>query len=165
MIKKRAGRRRGRPKKEPAPWGDRPRLTDKQWRALDREFRGREQKWRQGEWPTPAQTVAEYAKVSRQSVDKWRKDPEYRRGRDWLLSDKISHQLEQADQDEEDPSLTEKQREHLVYDFVRRDWTGPVRSVIDQKIYRSIDAYAAHLLEHEALPASDELLDVNKKSE
>jgi len=92
----------GRPEKTSAPYGEKPNLTENQWRALERELRGclsgpNSKSW---PWVTPAQRVAEFAGVTRQSVSEWRReDPEYRRGLYWLLLlPPLATQLARADQ-------------------------------------------------------------------
>lgn len=106
----------GRPKKSQSPKGEKPQLTDKQWLALEREWGGCSEKYLKDEWPskTPAEIVARAAGVSRQIVDRWRKNPgycrEYRRGLDWLLIEKLTQSLDRSDQtagDPDDPNFAE----------------------------------------------------------
>ena len=104
-------RGRGRPKKTPAPTGERPDLTEKQWLALEREFRGCRDKWNSEGWPssTPAQIVAEFADVSVQMIFRWRReDPEYCRGLDWLLIEQLQQRLAREGQSDSQPPATEE---------------------------------------------------------
>ncbi len=103
----------GRPKKSPSPQGQKPQLTDNQWRGLEKECRGYQNtsdRQKDG-WPsrTPAQTVASAASVTRQAVHKWRKDPQYRRGLYWLMCEKSSERVEHIA--ENDPGFKEFCRE------------------------------------------------------
>ena len=110
MPTKKTGRSRGRPKKVSSPFGEKPNLTDTQWLALEREWRGCGEELVKDEWPsrTPAEIVARAAGVSRQMVHKWRTDPnyrpEYRRGLDWLLIEKLTQSLDRSDQAPDDPT-------------------------------------------------------------
>lgn len=93
----------GRPEKTSAPYGEKPNLTENQWRALERELRGC-RGGREGKpWPskTPARFVAEYADVSVQIVFRWRNEDEYLRGLWWLLLKRLAAQLVRADQDDD----------------------------------------------------------------
>ncbi len=104
-------RGRGRPKKTPAPTGERPDLTEKQWLALEREFRGCRDKWNSEGWPasTPAQIVADFAGVSRQMVDTWRReDPQYFRGLEWLLMERLLQRLDRDFQSDSQPIANDK---------------------------------------------------------
>ena len=119
MPKKKAARSRGRPTKKPSPKGKKPRLTDKQWLALERERGGCREGYKKDGWPskTAAEIVGRAAGVSRKMVHQWRTDPkyrhEYRRGLDWLLIEELTQRLDQsgqtadADTDTDDPNSTE----------------------------------------------------------
>ncbi len=102
MTQKPAKRKPGRPKKSPSPKHKKPKLTNEQWLGLKREFHGCHKEWQQDGWPsgTPAQTVAKFAGVSRQIVHRWREDPQYLRGLEWLLIEKLSQRPVYGDQDE-----------------------------------------------------------------
>ena len=101
MNQKSGKRGPGRPPKAPAPTGEKPELTDEQWRGLKRELRGCEDlaKWQRDGWPssTSTQLVAEAAGVTRQMVYTWRKDPAYAAGLVWLESRRLIHGLEDND--------------------------------------------------------------------
>ena len=110
-------RGRGRPPKAPAPTGEKPDLTEKRWRALEREFRG----WRGGrnkeDWPSsaPAQFVAEFADVSVQMVFRWRKDPEYLRGLYWLLVERLEQRLARDDQSDSQPIANDEPQSDEIW--------------------------------------------------
>ena len=173
MTKGSSKRRRGRPKKSPAQLGEKPHLTGKQWRGLERELRGCVQEWEINEkweltaWPsqTPSQMVAESAGVTDRSVQGWRKDLEYLRGLFWLVAQKVTKRLEADNKDEPDPTLTERQRAAQLHAFVKQNWTGPVQSPLGEdeeeprgrRVFVSVDDYVAHLLEHDdVVPMSDQ---------
>lgn len=165
MVEKTA-RSRGRPKKEPSPFSEKPRLTAKQWLGLEREFLGIKDQWQSDGWPSraPPHAVATAAGATERAVRYWREDPEYLRGLEWLLSEQLSARFAAGDSKEPAPKLTDQQRAARLHIFVKQNWTGPIQSPIDKKIYSSIDDYTAHLLAYpDVVPWADEL--VKEKSE
>ena len=152
MTMKKTARPRGRPTKEPSLFGEKPNLTDTQWLALEREWRGCGEGYLKDEWPskTPADRVAQVAGVSRQTVHNWRTIPkyrhEYRRGLDWLLIERLTQSLTTGDPKEPDSKLTRQQHADILLSFIKQNWTGSVQSPIDEKVYLSPDKYVAHLI-------------------
>ena len=164
MPKKKAARSRGRPPKEPSPFAEKPRLTPKKWRGLERELLGIKDQFQSDDWPSELHAVATAAGVTERAVRQWRDDdPEYLRGLGWLMAAKLTERLDRGDPEQSEPTLTEKQRAGFLHVFVKRNWTGPVQSPIDKKVYSSIDDYVAHLLNHHDVVPYDG--SVKKKSE
>ena len=165
MPTKKTGRSRGRPPKEPSPFGERPQLTAKQWLGLDREFHSIKDQWQSDScpWRAPLHAVATAAGVTERAARGWRKDPEYLRGLGWLLSEQLSAKIAAGDSKEPAPKLTDQQRAARLHVFVKQNWTGPVQSPIDEKVYSSIDDYVGHLLAHGVMPWPGE--SVKKKAE
>ena len=98
-------RGRGRPKKQPKSPGEKPDLTENQWLALKKEFVGCGARWKNEGWPssTSAQIVADFAGVSPQIVFRWRKNPEYLRGLEWLLMERLLRRLDRDCQSDSQP--------------------------------------------------------------
>ncbi len=92
MPTKKTARSRGRPNKEPAPFAEKPRLTPKKWRGLEREFFGIKDQHQSDGWPSLAKlhAVATAAGVTERAVRQWRDDPEYERGLWWLLTERLA---------------------------------------------------------------------------
>ena len=166
-------RKLGRPKKKPAPQGEKPNLTPEQWLGLEREIRGCDKEWRKDGWPssTSARLVAEATGVSPRAVEGWRNNPEYLRGLHWLISEKLTRKLNESDESHTEQILTERQRAAEVHAFVKQKWTGSVQTPIaenkdqpeekleepqERKVFSSVDEYVAHLLKHGVLPMPDE---------
>ena len=165
MPTKKTGRSRGRPPKKPSPFAEKPRLTPKQWRGLEREFLGIEDQFQSDGWPSVAtvHAVAAAAGVTTRAVREWRaKEPEYLRGLWWLVAERLSAKIAADDPTEPDSKPTDQQRAALLHAFVKQNWTGSVQSPIDEKVYSSIDDYVAHLLAHDVMPYDGP---VKKKSE
>ena len=175
MPTKKTARSRGRPTKEPSPFGEKPNLTDKQWRGLEREFLAIKDQHQSDGWPSHAMlhAVAKAAGVTVRAVRQWRDDPEYLRGLWWLTAERLTAKIAADDPKESDSNLTRQHHAALLHVFVKSKWTGSVQSPIDQKVYLSIDDYVAHLiaagdsrapaLTHDVVPWLGEL--VKKKSE
>ena len=165
MAHKKGKHGRGRPQKSPAPFGEKPNLTDRQWRGLEYELRGYQKGQSEEDWPstTPTHIVAKAAGVNVRSVQGWRKDPEYLRGLDWLLARAITQQLDSRDKETSGSLLTRKQRAAQLHVYVKRNWAGSAESPIDKQIFTSIDDYVAHLLECGVVPMPDE--QAKKKSD
>ncbi len=126
MPTKKTGQSRGRPNKKPSSFGEKPNLTDTQWLALEREWRGCGEEYVKDGWPsrTPAEIVAQAAGVSRQTVHNWRTKPkyrhEYRRGLDWLLTEKLSQRLDRSDQTAEE-SISTNDSDPAEFEWVKYD--------------------------------------------
>ena len=175
MPKKKTGQSRGRPTKEPSPFGEKPNLTDKQWRGLEREFLAIKDKFQSDGWPSLAKlhAVATAADVTERAVRQWRDDPEYLRGLWWLTAERLTAKMAADDPKEPNSKLTGQQHAALLHAFVKNNWTGSAQSPIDQKVYLSVGDYVAHLiaagdsrgpaLAHDIVPWLGEL--VKKKSE
>ena len=175
MPKKKTGRSRGRPTKEPSSFDEKPNLTDKQWRGLEREFLAIKDQFQSDGWPSHAMlhAVAKVAGVTERAVRQWHNNPEYLRGLGWLIAERLSAQIAAGDSKEPASKLTDRQHAALLHAFVKQNWTGSVQSPIDKKVYSSIDDYVAHLiaagdskepaLAHDVVPWPGEL--VKKNSE
>ncbi len=140
-------------------------LSESQKRALERELRF--QRFTPGgKWFTnlPVQHVADYAKVTRPTVYSYRNDPNYRRAflrqLDERIAKKLIPRLEERDvvraQTAVMPALSENERHRRQAVEVAAQWTGPVRSPIDGKLYSTPNDYAQHLREEDALLASSD---------
>ena len=177
MTQDSSKRGRGRPPKSPAPPGEEPKLTERQWRGLKRELRGCEylEKWQRDGWPssTSAQFIADAAGVSREIVYRWRKDPGYAAGLVWLMNERLIHRLDsngQVDSQsatlddsnedefwvEPDPSLFKRDSER-EFETAVEAWLGMVaEALIELSGEEALDQAASRAAEYDQKGKSNE---------
>lgn len=171
------GRKPGRPKKVPTQWGTRPLLSPRQWAALHYELAriGSLQDLDGHAWPSHASLgqVSRAVGVSREAVRKWRSDPDYRRGLNYLISDLVAATLREHNESEQSKRLRKMPRRLQMSPtnakrdgdanldvFLRQNWTGPTKSMLDGKVYSDPYSYLRHVKDHSGaiwvgdLPAS-----------
>lgn len=142
------GRANGRPRKViPPPDGTKPRLSERQWRAL----RAETQPFLDRLPPLPSfvegtSQVAGVAGVTQRTVQRWRKDELYRRGFFWLLRESISA-LQRLHSNRQ---YVSEQRILEIHAWLADYWRGPVTSPLAGRAYATSDEYAAHLIRAKA---------------
>jgi hypothetical protein len=142
----------GRPKKDKAGTpGEMPELTAQQWAALaieERRFNPDCFEVSPKHFRAPAQSVANAVGVTRQSVYMWRRDHRYQRGLLWLWSRKLTERLERGDKEAAHEPPRQVRVAHLHAHA--SDWTEPVTSPLDGKVYETEEEYRDHLMAYDA---------------
>jgi hypothetical protein len=144
------GRRLGRPPKliKLPKLGKKPRLTDRQWKAL--EVEANSLKLLKEPWPSRAslRNVASEAGVSPEAVRKWRKSPLYRNGLVWLAAQELKAALSAEPKPTTGLARSTRQARALLHVHLKTSWLGPTVSPLDGKTYNDADEYFQHLQAH-----------------
>lgn len=103
--------------------------------------------WDKSPWPSRAglRPVGRAAGVSHEAVRKWRRDHEYCRGLIWLASQEL-----RSGQDRTKPLLpsrSKKSADANLHVYLKKNWTGPVESVLDGETYHTAEAFFAHVVD------------------
>jgi hypothetical protein len=144
------GRRSGRPPKliKLPKLGKKPRLTDRQWKALGVEANSLE--LLKEPWPSRAslRNVASEAGVSPEAVRKWRKSPLYRNGLVWLAAQELKAALSSEPKPATGLARSTRQAHALLHVHLKTNWVGPTISPLDGKTYNDADEYFKHVMAH-----------------
>jgi hypothetical protein len=153
-------RGRGRPKKAiPPDDGSKPDLPEHMWTTLEIELSYGDDIGRASLGLMKRRLEENGIKRGREIICRWRQDPLYQRGFNWLLSQMMDEWLrwdDKADERERAPAKEVEARIRArlpLWLTTGNRWHGAIRSAFNGVIYTTPETYAQHLLDIKRYPA------------